>query len=271
MNLEIISVQNPRVKQWSQLLTKKGRDNQNKFILEGIHLLQEALKAEIKLETVLYDKNVGIPQELRPYLSEQGEVEQIAVSKEVLAKVTDTKTPQPVLAVAPQLQYSSEVVLENRHEKSGLVVVVDGIQDPGNLGTIIRAADAAGASGVILGQGTVDLYNPKTIRSTMGSLFHLPIIQAGLLTTILEKASAQGIQIVSTSLSASQSCYELDFTLDTWIIVGNEGDGVSAEVSRLATQEVIIPIRGQAESLNVAMAATILLYEGLRQREVQNV
>ncbi|WP_010271465.1 TrmH family RNA methyltransferase [Paenibacillus senegalensis] len=269
MDQEIVSLQNPRVKQWSQLLTKKGRDSQKKFMLEGNHLLIEALKAGIKLETIIYDRNAGIPEELQPYIPERG-LERIAVSREVLAKVADTKTPQPVMAAAHQLQVSSEVVLEDRERPYGMVVVVDGVQDPGNLGTIIRAADAAGAGAVILGQGTVDLYNPKTIRATMGSLFHLPIVQAGPLPALLEKAAARGVQIVSTSLSASQSCYNIDFTVDTWIIVGNEGEGVSSEVSRWANQEVIIPIRGQAESLNVAMAATILLYESLRQRELSN-
>lgn len=270
MDFEISSTQNARVKRWSQLLTRKGRDNQKKFILEGIHLIQEAVKADVLLEVVLYEKETGVPRELETMLPQRG-IERVRVSREVLAKVTETKTPQPVAAIASMLDYSAGSVLETAGDagRSSLIVAVDGVQDPGNVGTIIRAADAAGASGVVLGQGTADLYNPKTIRATMGSLFHLPVLQVSSLSSLLEQVSTQGVQIVSTSLSASKSCYDIDLTSDTWLVVGNEGEGVSAEVSRWANQEVIIPIRGQAESLNVAMAATILLYESLRQRELK--
>lgn len=264
MDLEIVSVHNPRIKQWSQLLTKKGRDRQQKFLLEGVHLIQEALRASVSLEAVLYSMEKGVPEELRLALQGTG-LERIAVSENVLAKVTDTQTPQAIVAIAHRTAVNPESLLDK--SKDGLVVAVDGVQDPGNLGTIIRAADASGAVGVVLGTGTVDLYNPKTVRSTMGSMFHIPVIQSEL-RSLLTEAAAYGIQLVTTSLGARTSCYEADFTKPTWIIVGNEGEGVSEEIRSMASLEVIIPIRGQAESLNVAMATTVLLYEGLRQREL---
>ncbi len=149
--------------------------------------------------------------------------------------------------------------------RNELVVAVDGVQDPGNLGTIIRSADAVGAQGIVLGKGTVDLYNPKTVRSTMGSMFHLPIAEADL-TQLLPRAQAGGAQLVITDLSASRSCYDLDLTKPTWLVLGNEGSGVSPEVSALVNETVIIPMRGESESLNVAMAATVLLFEAMRQR-----
>lgn len=259
---EITSINNPKIKLWSQLLTKRGREAQGKFILEGIHLVREALQADLKLEVILFSLEKGYPDEL-PEL-EDSAIELIGVSDAVLAKCSDTQTPQGVIAVAFKPEWSKEQLLE---QTNGLVIVVDGVQDPGNLGTIIRSADAVGATGVVLGRGTVDLYNPKTIRSTMGSLFHLPILEFDLLE-LLPSAREKNIQIVSTSLQADQSCYELDMTQTIWFILGNEGSGVSASLQPYISQQVIIPMRGKAESLNVAMAGTVLLFEASRQRGI---
>jgi RNA methyltransferase, TrmH family len=260
--MEISSVHNPRVKEWAQLAERKHRDKQGLFIVEGTHLVQEALRHRANIQVIAYSIERGISEELREWYDE-GELEWIGVSEAVLAKCTDTQTPQPVFAVVGKSEHEIDSLL--RLEGS-LVVVVDGVQDPGNLGTIIRSADAVGADGVLLGRGTVDLYNPKTVRSTMGSLFHLPIIEAEL-PEVLRQASERGIQVLGTSLQASSTCYEADLRPATWIIVGNEGRGVSTEVSSIVTRNVIIPIPGHAESLNVAMATTVLLYEALRQRK----
>ncbi|QGQ94646.1 RNA methyltransferase [Paenibacillus psychroresistens] len=257
---EITSINNPKIKLWSQLLTKRGREAQGKFILEGIHLVREALQADLKLEVILFSLEKGYPDELS--LAGDLFIEIIGVSDAVLAKCSDTQTPQGVLAVALKPEWSKERLLE---QENGLVIVIDGVQDPGNLGTIIRSADAVGATGVVLGKGTVDLYNPKTIRSTMGSLFHLPILEFDLLD-LLPLARDKNIEIVGTSLQADQSCYELDMTQTIWFILGNEGSGVSASIQPYISQQVIIPMRGKAESLNVAMAGTVLLFEAGRQR-----
>jgi RNA methyltransferase, TrmH family len=261
--MEISSVNNPRVKEWSQLLERKYRDKLSLYIIEGVHLVQEALKNEVDVQTVAYSLDRGIPEELRELSgSASRRLEWVGVSETVLAKCTDAQTPQPVFAVVRKSTVSAESLLGLAES---LVVVVDGVQDPGNLGTIIRSADAIGAAGVILGGGTVDLYNPKTVRSTMGSMFHLPVVSADL-PPLLRRAREQGIQLVGTSLQATATCYETDFRPSTWIVVGNEGKGVSPEVAELVTRNVIIPIPGKAESLNVAMATTVLLYEALRQR-----
>jgi TrmH family RNA methyltransferase len=257
---EITSLNNPKIKQWSQLLNKRGREDQGKFILEGIHLVYEALQANLELEVILFSLEKGYPEEL-PERSNLP-CESIGVSDAVLSKCSDTHTPQGVLAVAIKLEWSKEQLLE---QVNGLVIVVDGVQDPGNLGTIIRSADAVGATGVVLGRGTVDLYNPKTIRSTMGSLLHLPILEYDL-HELLTLAQKHPIQLVSTSLQAERSCYELDMTGSTWFIVGNEGSGVSESIQAYVNQKIIIPMHGKAESLNVAMATTVLLFEAARQR-----
>lgn len=257
---EILSVQNPRVKLWVQLQNRKGRDKLGQYIIEGTHLVEEAIKANAPVRTIVYDLDKGLPNAL--YQAAQDRVEWIGVSPQVLEKCSDTETPQGIMAI---LDKATESAAELLTAEQALVVAIDGVQDPGNLGTIIRSCDAVGATGIVLGKGTVDLYNPKTIRSTMGSLFHLPIISGDLLEW-LPKATAHGAQVIGTSLQATSSCYDVDFTKPTWLVLGNEGQGMSAEVAELVTKPIIIPMQGQAESLNVAMAGTVLLFEAARQR-----
>ncbi|MEK3913214.1 RNA methyltransferase [Paenibacillus sp. FSL H7-0331] len=277
----ITSVHNPRVKAWAQLLDKKGRDQQQQYMIEGVHLVQEALASGVKIEVLVYaeERQQSLPPGMLQS-AESADIECIAVSEAVLNKCTDALTPQAVFAVLPKLSWKPQDLLQpyeidRKHSTSSketsaasapsLVVVIDGVQDPGNLGTIIRSADAVGATGILLGKGTVDLYNPKTVRSTMGSLFHLPIA-SGDLVEWLPSAASQGVAIVTTSLQATASCYEFDFRRPVWFVIGNEGQGVSPEVSRLATEHIRIPMQGKAESLNAAMAATVVLFEAMRQR-----
>lgn len=258
--MELTSLSNPRVKQWSQLLDKKYRDKQEQFIIEGIHVVKEALVSSAPIRTIVYDQAIGIPIELQGLgLST---IEWIAANESIIRKCTDAQHPQPVFAIVDKLRWESSSLLKL---PNALIVVVDGVQDPGNLGTIIRSADAVQASGVFIGRGTVDIYNPKTLRSTMGSIFHLPVIEVDL-SELLQDARRDEIQLISTSLQAEQCFYDCDFTKPSWIIVGNEAAGVSTETERWVNEKVIIPMPGQAESLNVAMAATVLLYEALRQR-----
>ncbi|OCT16723.1 rRNA methyltransferase [Paenibacillus pectinilyticus] len=258
--IEIMSVQNTRVKDWAQLLERRGRDKQGKYIIEGYHLIEEALKAEAQVEVILFLAEKGLPTELSALADET--VEWVGVSQAVLAKCSDAQTPQGVVAVVARPQLGMDELIAGEHD---LVVVLDGVQDPGNLGTIIRSADAVGAKAVVLGRGTVDLYNPKTIRSTMGSMYHLPIVEADLLE-LLPRARERGVRLVTTSLQAQGSCYDTDLRQPTWLILGNEAKGVSPEVAAQSDVQVIIPMRGKAESLNVAMAATVLLFEAARQR-----
>lgn len=261
--MEILSPQNARVKGWAQLQEKKHRDKQNKYVVEGIHLVQEALSSGADIECVAYDVDKGIPQELR-HITDTGQgAEWIGVSHAVISKVSDTPSPQQVFAVIRKevRQWQDLILREN-----GLVVVLDGLQDPGNVGTIIRSADAVGAAGVVLGRGCADLYNPKTLRSTMGSLFHLPVLEGDLLS-ILPEARERGARLVTTMLEGQRSCFEYDFKETSWIVIGSEGRGVSPEVAALVDDAIRIPMPGRAESLNAAMAASVLMYEALRQRE----
>lgn len=299
----IESVHNPRVKQWAQLLDRKGRNSQGKYLLEGLRLIEEAFRSGATIETVLYDMEQGVPPAIAGYATDgkySENCEWIGVSAQVLKKCSEVQTSQGIIAIVRK----SDLTLEDVMNKSvGLAVILDGVQDPGNVGTIIRSADAVGADAVILGSGTADLYNPKTIRATMGSLFHLPVIEADL-TQLFKwmenNESSQmdgtarigadnkesvadvdeqrergmggigGIQWVATSLQATQSCYDIDFCQPTMLIFGNEGKGISEQTLSHVNQTVRIPMPGRAESLNVAMAATVLLFEAARQRALTN-
>lgn len=262
----ISSASNPRVKEWAKLQERKYREREGKFLLEGIHLVKEALDAHWPIEVIAFDEGSSVLDVFEEYLNgeQQDGPVWIPVSPEVIMKCSETGTPQPIFAVALKRPPSAETLFGH---DNGLVAVLDGVQDPGNVGTIIRCAAASGATAVILGKGTVDLYNPKTIRSTMGALFHVPVREADL-KVLLPEATAQGVAIVGTSLQAAQSCYDYDFRgRNVWLVFGNEGNGLSEDVSSLVDANVIIPMTGRAESLNVAMAATVLLFEAQRQRQ----
>ncbi|SEU20671.1 RNA methyltransferase [Paenibacillus sp. NFR01] len=260
--MEILSPQNARVKEWAGLQEKKHRDRSGQYIIEGIHLVQEALLSGAEVEILAYDLDKGMPAELREHLQAVQGMEVIGVSAAVIAKCSSTGTPQPVFAVARKARPDAAAILA---KQGSFAIVLDGVQDPGNVGTIIRSADAAGADGVILGQGCADLYNPKTLRSTMGSVFHLPVVE-GDLRQLLPEARERGVQLVSTSLAGTDSCYTHDFRGSQWLLIGSEGQGISAETAAMVDKSIIIPMAGKAESLNAAMAATILLFEGMRQR-----
>lgn len=261
-HLFLSSVANERVKLWSSLLEKKHRDRKGLFIIEGIHLVKEAISNKAELEAIIYDADRGLPQEIAA-LTEQvaGYTEWYKATKQIMSKCTGTETAPPIFAVVAKPSYDEAALFE----PNGLVVVLDGVRDPGNVGTIIRSADAVGATGVILGKGCVDLYNPKTVRSTMGSLFHLPIIEGELLPYIAQAKQA-GIHIVGTSLQATEHCYSYNWKAGSWLVMGSEGDGLSEEIEAEVNKSIIIPMVGSSESLNVAMATTVLLYEALRQR-----
>lgn len=258
----ITSLQNDKVKTMAGLLDKKHRDRNGKYIVEGVHLVQEALLADAQVDTVVFDAERGMPEELEALLQE-AKCELVEASPAVMARCTGTDTPPPIFGVVAKFERDASSLFTGTG--NSLVIVLDGVRDPGNVGTIIRSADAAGADAVVLGRGCVDLYNPKTVRSTMGSLFHLPIIEAEL-ASLLPEAKSRGIRLVGTSLQASSTCYSYDWRRPTWLLLGNESNGLSSESLQLVEENVIIPMRGGSESLNVAMAGTVLLYEAMRQR-----
>ncbi|KKC49358.1 MULTISPECIES: TrmH family RNA methyltransferase [Paenibacillus] len=257
----LTSTSNSRVKAWTALLDAKGRKRSGQFLAEGVHMVKEALLCGASVGTIVYDAGRGMPAELEPLLRDSS-AELVPASAAVMAKCTGTDSPPPVFAVVDKPSHDEAAL----HKPDALVVVLDAVRDPGNAGTIIRSADAAGADAVILGRGCVDLYNPKTVRSTMGSLFHLPVLEMDL-AEALPKARERGMLLAGTSLQAARSCYECDFTGPVWLLFGNEAEGLSPQTLNQLDLGIIIPMKGRSESLNVAMAATVVLYEALRQRE----
>ncbi|MDD4179161.1 MAG: RNA methyltransferase [Candidatus Margulisbacteria bacterium] len=229
---------------------RSARRKEGLFVIEGLHLIEEAGK---KVKFAVYSENLPIVQKLE----EQG-TGCYKVSRKQLEEISGVETPQGIIGVARQFDYSMRDLFKG--DKT-LIVYCLGVQDPGNLGTIIRSADAFGASGVIISKGTVDLYNPKVVRSTMGSIFHLPIITRENDVETIEHLKKENVKVVASVLGTDMRLDEVALAGPVAFLVGNEGAGLSEEVVGLADAKVNIPMLGKAESLNVGIAASIMLYE----------
>ncbi|HLQ73687.1 MAG TPA: RNA methyltransferase [Bacillota bacterium] len=240
----ITSVQNNKVKEWKKLHTKKGRQKARAFIIEGDHLIEEAKKAK---QTI---KEIIVTEQMERSSSLEGQLTHV-VSEQVFKEISQTETPQGMAAVIEMTAMNKAL--------EGPVLLVDAVQDPGNLGTIIRTADAAGFSKVVLGNGTVDVYNDKVIRATQGSLFHITIEHAHLNEEV-SQLKEKGYVVWASTLSDATFYQDVKAPKKTALIVGNEGAGVTDELIEQADERVKIPIYGQAESLNVAIASAILMY-----------
>lgn len=252
--MEIItSKQNARVKEWRKLLTAKGRKKAQTFLIEGDHLAQEARTSQAPVkEWILTEQYYQAHLEIIDALEEP-----IYVITDALASsIATTQTPQGIFAVVHTAQK-----VQNWQPTGTTYLLLDGVQDPGNLGTMIRTADAASFDGVILGDGTVDLYNDKVIRATQGSLWHIDIIPLQLSQAITSLKQANIPVFVSELNEDAQSYQVLQGKQCGGIIMGNEGQGVSKDIIALADMPVYIPMPGQSESLNVAVAAGILMYK----------
>lgn len=248
---EISSTKNTLIKELKKLHRKKTRDEEGRYLIEGFHLVEEAIKNQEKIQMVLLDERGA--REWGEWLAAQDVPEHYLVTKEVLGVLSDLPTPQGIMAVVEKNQ-------EPITEFKGSWVLLDQVQDPGNVGTIIRTADAAGYAGVILGEGSADIYSTKVLRSMQGSNYHLPIIQRDL-RTVIPQLQAAGLKVYGTELNKDAVDYRsLSQQIDIALLLGNEGQGVADELLALTDKKLYIPIFGQAESLNVAIAAGILIY-----------
>jgi TrmH family RNA methyltransferase len=259
----ITSTSNQQMKNLSALMKKaKERRAQNAFIVEGSKMFEEAPMGWVQ----------------RVYVSEQflaGEEHQRllagydyeVVSDSVFRSVSDTQTPQGILAVVKLPEYSLEQLLDGANTH---LLILESIQDPGNLGTMLRAGEGAGITGVILNRTTADLFNPKTIRSTMGSIYRVPYYIAEDLPQTLHFLQEKGVTLFAAHLKGECSYDRADYTGATGFLIGNEGNGLSDEIAGLADIRVKIPMAGQVESLNAAVSATLFMYECSRQRRNKN-
>ncbi|MBW4486904.1 MAG: RNA methyltransferase [Trichocoleus desertorum ATA4-8-CV12] len=257
----LTSLQNSLVKQLRKLHRARDRREQQLFLLEGTHLLEEACAVNYPLATLCCTPEWQANHEqLWQQVSQTAQRLEL-VSPEVLKAIATTVEPDGVIATAQrqpeQIQLS---------EITSLGLVLETIQDPGNLGTMIRAAAAAGAEGLWLSADSVDLDHPKVLRASAGQWFRLPMAVSADLKTVVADYQAQGMQVVATLPDAALTYWEADLRQPTLILLGNEGAGLSEEVATLADQQVKIPLRSGVESLNVAIAAALILYEAQRQR-----
>ncbi|UOF92693.1 RNA methyltransferase [Fodinisporobacter ferrooxydans] len=268
MQLEpIYSLKNPRIREWAALKQKKYRDQTGQYLIEGVRLVEEALQSDCDLEYILYN-NDRMNERLHDLVAEietRG-LNLVECTEQVLAQVADTKTPQGIVAIAKKSQTSIDFAAADRAKP---VILVDGMQDPGNLGTIIRTADAVDACAVIVSENTVDPYHPKVVRATMGSLFHLPVRELPV-TQAIEQMKERGFQMIGSSSHNGEDYFRADLTGPLALIVGSEAHGISSELDAYVDSWVCLPMLGKAESLNAAIAASVMMYEVVRQKSIKN-
>lgn len=255
----ITSTANHQVKQMIQFNKKgKHRNAHDIFVVEGVKMFSEAPRERI---VKAYFSESYVEKQLQGKLLEDISCE--VVEDSIFKNMCDTQTPQGVLCLVRQYHYSLKELLQ---KENPLLLVLENIQDPGNLGTMIRTAEGAGVDGVILSPDCVDIYNPKTIRSTMGSIYRVPFFLADDLQGILKELRQEGIHTFAACLKESKSYEKGDYTKGTAFLLGNESNGLSLELAAGADTRIRIPMEGKLESLNVSIASAILLYEACRQR-----
>lgn len=293
----ITSVNNQRVKEVANLKQKKYRTESGTFFAEGLRAVEEAVQYADVTELFYTEAEAGrldevlkaagnVPADTKEKSGNMNNVNHnnagiakkrneasngirmYQVDEKVMAKLSDTKAPQGVLAVirTPE-QNLRQLRPGTASDNNAPVIILDRVQDPGNLGTIIRTADAVGALGLILLEGCVDAFSPKVVRASMGSLFHLPVVQDVTAEEALTWCYRNGYEPAATALKNAQNVYKADISKKMAFLFGNEANGVAEELQAAAETRLFIPMAGLAESMNVAMAAGIILFEGLRQRK----
>lgn len=255
----ITSTSNPQVKRLLQLQKKsKVRDEENVFVVEGLRMFAEVPAERVEKvyisESLYNKKKLELNLEDLPY-----EV----LSDNVFLHVSDTKTPQGIMCIVKRKKYDLNELLKvnNPH-----FMVLDNLQDPGNMGTIVRTAEGAGVDAVFMSKDCVDIYNPKTIRSTMGSIYRMPFIYIEDIPELLNQFRKNGVKSYAAHLDGKNAYDKEDYKTGTAILIGNEGNGLRDEVTEKADILVRIPMQGQVESLNAAIAASVLMFEVFRQR-----
>ncbi len=259
----ITSHSNKGIKEVIQLVQKaKERKEKKLFVVEGIKMFLEA--PEDRIERVYAAESFArqMPAACQEKLAGlAGRYELVA--DDIFRKMSDTKTPQGILCVIRQFSYELEDMLETANP---LFVLLEDIQDPGNLGTIFRAGEGAGVTGIFMSSNSVDIYNPKTIRATMGSIYRMPFLSAEQLTEVIRKLQEKEIAVYAAHLRGAVIYDTCDYKRGTAFLIGNEANGLREETADAADASVKIPMAGKVESLNAAVAASILLYEAARQR-----
>jgi TrmH family RNA methyltransferase len=259
------SKDNRAIKNLRLLSDAKYRQKEKTYLIEGVKMVEEALRENAGAMTV-----VAAPPLMRHHgkgvlkLAENRGVDILWVSERLMDTLAETRTPQPVMAAVPIRTYSEDELLAR---STGLIVCAHELQDPGNLGTIIRTSEAVGASGVVVSPHTVDPYNAKAVRASMGSILRLPVVPVRDLSAFLRKCRQNGFQSVAAVLTGEKTPFDIDLTKPTCVVLGQEGEGLRGDVTADIDLRVRIPMASSIDSLNVATAAAVILYEALRQRQ----
>jgi len=262
----ISSSSNQQIKNLSLLIKKaKERRNQQVFVVEGPKMCFEAPVEWVKAMFVsesFYD-DVENRERVETFLEHSGQDNVQIVADNVFNSVSDTQTPQGVIALVkmPHYELSDIIDKDNAH-----ILVLESIQDPGNLGTMMRTGEGAGITGIIMNKTTVDLFNPKTVRSTMGSMYRVPFYITDDLHDTIDIMKEKGISLYAAHLKGQDNYDKQDYRGKCAFMIGNEGNGLSDDIAKLADTYIRIPMEGKVESLNAAISATILMYECNRQR-----
>lgn len=262
------SASNEQVKYLKRLYRKKTRKNEGKIILEGFRIVLEALRNRVSFQTVFISEDFFSSKEGQTILGQQANFGKLfLLDQKLLQEIADTQNPQGIIAIADQ-----KVCPQFNWGQARTILVLDQVQDPGNMGTMIRTALAAGVDGIITLKGSVEIYNLKVLRATMGAIFTIPIMADIDLVHFKEilKGQRDNFKVISADFSGEKYYYQADYGQQTIIIIGNEANGIRAEVLQLSDLRVKIPLIGQIDSLNAAIAAGVILYKIAENRIREN-
>ncbi len=260
----IQSSKNNVFKYAKSLQIKKYRDISNQYLIEGLKIVKEALSSNANLRMILFSAEQSENNDIKDILAkaESLELQMYQVDKRIFKDIAETKSSQGIIGIVGKPEFNLNDVLDKRDLR---IIILDEVSDPGNLGTIIRTADACNYDAVLLSKGCVDVYNGKSVRAAMGSLFHLPIIQNIEIKETVELLKKNSVTVYGTHVHNGEACYDIVYDGRFGIIIGNESTGLSKESLDSIENMIRIPMPGKAESLNASVASSIIMYESIRK------
>ena len=257
----ITSKDNELIKHIIKLKDKKYRDESNEYVVEGVKLVEEAVKENAKIKQIIVCEDTTRTYEIPTHIMlEIARYECISVSNKIFNIITQVTNPQGIMAIIEKNAQNAKI-----DYTQDIIVVLDDVQDPGNLGTILRTVDSIGLNQIIVSKGTADAFNSKVVRSTMGAIFRIKIIEVENLAQAIKEMRKHHFKLMVTSLQTKNSIYDIDFYKKI-IVIGNEANGVSKEIQDMADEKAKIPMLGRTESLNASVAAGVVMYEYVRQK-----
>ena len=257
----ITSKDNEIIKHIRKLKEKKYRYEYNEYVIEGVKIVEEAIKENAKIKQVIVCNDTTKTYEIPTHIMlEIAKFDCIYVSDKIFNYITQVTNPQGIMAIIEKQDENMQI-----DYNQDIIVMLDDVQDPGNLGTILRTVDSIGLNQIIVSKGTADSFNSKVVRSTMGAIFRLKIIEEEDLIKTIKELRKHHFKLLVTSLQTENSIYDIDFSKKI-IVIGNEANGVSKEIQDLADEKAKIPMLGRTESLNASVAAGIVMYEYVRQK-----